>query len=280
MAELDERLELAVAIALESAAIPRRYFLNDGLVVDRKDDNSPVTRADKETEELLRKRIESACPGDAILGEEFADKDGDSGFRWHLDPIDGTESFIRGVPMFGTLIALERGNDAVIGVIAFPALGEIVYAAQGGGAWWATNTFAAKSIADLEQRAAMVSKTAELADALFSNGGLELYAQLGITDKLQRLLAKTKVSRGWSDCYGHYLVATGRVDIMIDPLMHVWDNAPLLPIVSEAGGRFTDLSGNAAIDTGSGLSTNGLLHDAVLKEWHTAANGAPSFGKS
>ena len=268
MSELEERLELAVAIALESAAIPRQYFLNDGLVVDRKDDNSPVTRADKETEAMLRERIEAACPDDAILGEEFADKEGQSGFKWHLDPIDGTESFIRGVPLFGTLIALEHGDDAVIGVIAFPALGEIVYAAQGGGAWWATNTFGAGCIADLEPRAATVSKTADLSDAAFCNGGLELYAQLGITDKLERLLTKTRVSRGWSDCYGHYLVATGRVDVMIDPLMHVWDNAPMLPIIVEAGGRFTDLSGVAAIDTGSGLSTNGLLHDAVLREWH------------
>lgn len=267
MTELDERLELAVATALESSAIPRQYFLNDGLVVDRKDDNSPVTRADKETETLLRKRIAAACPNDAILGEEFADKDGTSGFKWHLDPIDGTESFIRGVPLFGTLIALEYGGEPVMGVIAFPALGEIVYAAQGRGAWWATNTFAAKRIADLALRAAKVSETSELSQATFCNGGLELYVQLGVNDKLERLLAKTKVSRGWSDCYGHYLVATGRVDIMVDPLMHVWDNAPLLPIVVEAGGRFTDLSGKAVIDSGSGLSTNGILHDAVLREW-------------
>ena len=97
---------------------------------------------------------------------------------------------------------------------------------------------------------------------------IELYPQLGVTERLARLLAKTKVSRGWSDCYGHYLVATGRADVMVDPVMNVWDNAPLLPIVTEAGGRFTDMSGEAVIDSGSGLSTNGLLHDAVLREWH------------
>ncbi len=268
MAELDERLELAVAIALEASAIPRRYFQNDGLVVDQKSDDSPVTRADRETEVLLRERIEATCPNDAILGEEFPEKEGTTGFKWHLDPIDGTESFIRGVPLFGTMVALEHGDDAVIGVIAFPALGEIVYAAKGSGAWWATNSYDAKRIADLDRRAAKVSKTPELAEATFSNSALELYSKLDITDRLERLLAKTKVSRGWSDCYGHYLVATGRVDVMVDPLMHIWDNAPLLPIVVEAGGRFTDLSGNAVIDSGSGLSTNGLLHDAVLREWH------------
>ena len=135
MAELDDRLELAVAVALEAAAIPRRFFLNDGLVVDRKAGDAPVTRADKEAEELLRERIEAACPSDAIVGEEYDDKQGTSGFKWYLDPIDGTESFVRGVPLFGTMVALERDGTPVAGVIVFPALGEIVYAAVGSGAY-------------------------------------------------------------------------------------------------------------------------------------------------
>ena len=118
------------------------------------------------------------------------------------------------------------------------------------------------------RRAARVSATAELAEAALSSGGLELYPRLDMNRGFERLLAKARLSRGWSDCYGHYLVATGRIDVMVDPQMHAWDNAPLLPIVVEAGGRFTDLSGNAVIDGGSGLSTNGLLHDAVLREWH------------
>lgn len=267
MKELDERLELAVTVALEASAIPRQYFLSDRLVVDQKADESPVTRADRETEVLLRKRIESACPDDAILGEEFPSKAGTTGYQWLLDPIDGTQSFIRGVPLFGTMVALRHGEEAVLGAIAFPALGEIVYAAKGSGAWWATNITDAKTIADLDTRAATVSTTADLAVAAVSHGGLELYPQLGMSDGLERLLGKARVSRGWCDCYGHYLVATGRIDVMVDPEMHVWDNAPLLPIVVEAGGRFTDLSGNAVIDGGSGLSTNGHLHDAVLSEW-------------
>lgn len=267
MTELDERLELAVAIALEASAIPLQLFRSSELTVDRKADDSPVTRADRDAEVLLRERIEAACPGDAILGEEFPSKDGTTGFRWYLDPIDGTQSFIRGVPLFGTMVALEQNGDAVLGVIAFPALGEIVYAATGSGAWWATNAREAKRIADLERRPARVSTTAELPEAAIGTGGLELFPQLGMHDGLERLLAKTKISRGWCDCYGHYLVATGRMDAMVDPEMHVWDNAPLLPIVVEAGGRFTDLSGNAAIDVGSALSTNGLLHEAVLREW-------------
>ena len=268
MAELDERLELAVAIALQAATIPRQYFRSEELVVDQKTDASPVTRADKEAEERLRELIEAACPADAILGEEYPTKDGTTGFRWLLDPIDGTESFIRGVPLFGTMVALEQDGEAVIGVIVFPALGEIIYAAQDRGAWWAMNANDANGIADLERRPARVSDVADLSEAALTNSALELYAQLEASDRLARLLAKTKVARGWSDCYGHYLVATGRADIMVDPIMNIWDNAPLLPIVTEAGGRFTDLQGNAVIDSGSGLSTNGLLHDAVLREWH------------
>lgn len=267
MSELDDRLELAVAIALEASAIPRQHFFDKELVVERKADDSPVTRADTDTEVLLRNRIEAACPSDSISGEEFPTKEGTTGFKWHLDPIDGTQSFIRGVPLFGTMVALQHGDEAVMGVIAFPALGEIIYAAKGSGAWWATNADEAKGIQDLDRRAAKVSTTTDLADAALAYGGLELFAQLGMNDGFSRLLARAKLSRGWSDCYGHYLVATGRIDVMVDPEMHVWDNAPLLPIIAEAGGRFTDLSGNPAIDGGNGLSTNGLLHDAVLREW-------------
>lgn len=268
MTELEERLELAVSIALEASGIPLTHFSGAGQIADRKADDSPVTVADRDTEMLLRERIESASPNDAILGEEFPSKEGTTGFKWLLDPIDGTESFVRGMPLFGTMIALEQNGDPVLGVIAFPALGEIVYAASGSGAWWATNADAATSLSELDRRPANVSPTAQLSDAAMTSGGLELYPRLGMNDGLQRLLAKTKVARGWSDCYGHYLVATGRMDIMVDPEMHVWDNAPLLPIIVEAGGRFTDLSGRAVIDGGSGLSTNGLLHDAVLREWH------------
>ena len=263
--ELTERLESAVAFALEASAIPRSYFLNDGLVIDRKADDSPVTRADRETEELLRTRIEAACPNDTIIGEEFPDKPGTSGFTWYLDPIDGTESFVRGVPLFGTMVALTYNDEPVAGVIDFPALGEIVYAAKGTGTWWATNSNGASSIADLDLRKAHVSTTADLANAAVSTTGLaHLFEKGGVAEQWQALMKQVNVARGYGDCYGHYLVATGRVDIHLDAVMNVWDNAPLLPIVTEAGGRFTDTKGNAIIDGGSGLSTNGLLHNAVL----------------
>lgn len=268
MTESDDRLELAVAAALEASAIPRNLFRSEGLVVETKSDDSPVTRADKEAEELLRERIVAACPDDAIVGEEFPNKDGTSGFKWYLDPIDGTQSFIRGVPLFGTMVAVEKDGDPITGVIVFPGLGEIVYATKGGGAWWATNANEAESIADLDRRVAKVSTTATLGDAVVSSGGLELYAAHGTSDRYGRVLAAAKIARGWSDCYGHYLVATGRIDAMVEPEMHIWDNAPLLPIITEAGGRFTDLSGNAVIDSADALSSNGLIHDELLKAWH------------
>lgn len=265
MTELTERLESAVAFALEASAIPRSYFLKNGLVIDRKADDSPVTRADKEAEELLRKRIEAACPNDTIIGEEFDDKPGTSGYTWYLDPIDGTESFVRGVPLFGTMVALTHDDEPIAGVIDFPALGEIVYAAKGTGTWWATNSRDASRIADLDLREGHVSKTAALSDAAASTTGLaHLFEEGGVAEQWQALMKLVNVARGYGDCYGHYLVATGRVDIMLDAVMNIWDNAPLLPIVTEAGGRFTDTKGNATIDGGSGLSTNGLLHAAVL----------------
>jgi histidinol-phosphatase len=265
MTELDDRLELAVAAALEASDIPRKYFLNDGLVIDRKADDSPVTRADKEAEALLRLRIEAACPDDAIIGEEMPDKPGTSGYTWYLDPIDGTESFVRGVPLFGTMVALQHNGESVAGVVDFPALGEIVYAAVGSGAWWATNSKDASGIADLERRQARVSTVASLGDAAVSTTGVSgLFEEAGVVAQWQKLMESVSIGRGYGDCYGHYLVATGRVDVMVDAVMNAWDNAPLLPIITEAGGRFTDIRGNAIIDGGSGLSTNGLLHDAVL----------------
>lgn len=267
MSEAQDRLEIAVTAALDAAAIPRQLFQSEGLAVDWKSDDSPVTQADKDSEALLRQHIEAAYPNDAIVGEEFPNKEGTSGYKWYLDPIDGTQSFIRGVPLFGTMVAIEKDGEPITGVIVFPALGEVVYATKGNGAWWATNANDAKCIADLDRRAAKVSTAATLADAALSSGGLELYAPHGMSDRYGRLLAAAKISRGWSDCYGHYLVATGRIDAMVDPEMHIWDSAPLLPIITEAGGCFTDLSGNAVIDSGSALSSNGLLHEELLGLW-------------
>ena len=160
------------------------------------------------------------------------------------------------------MIGRERDGEAVAGVSVFPALREIVYAAKGTGAWWATGVDPAAAV---DPRPAHVSSTADLAAACFSTTSLDGFDEIGRRAGYDRRLAGTAVGGGWSDCYGHYLVATGRVDVMVDPVMSVWDNAPLKPIVEEAGGRFTDLDGVATIHGASAVSTNGLLHEEVLR---------------
>ncbi len=262
MSELAERMQLAVRIVREVGAHAITYYQQQDIGLDFKPDRSPVTRADKEGEELARRILDAECSADAILGEEYGEKHGGSGYRWYLDPIDGTESFIRGVPLFGCMAGLEHDGESVAGAVCFPALGEIVYAATGQGAWWAIGIGAPQ--AALEPRPARVSSVADLGEATFCATDFRNFARIGKADGLARLLGAAPRSRGWSDCYGHYLVATGRVDVMIDPLMNVWDNAPLLPIVEEAGGRFSGLDGAHTIHAPNAVSTNGLLHDAVL----------------
>ncbi len=257
MSELTDRLGLAIALAREAGDYVMRFYQSPALSVERKADATPVTDADRGAEELMRSRIEAACPNDAIVGEELPDTDGSSGYRWYLDPIDGTQSFIHGVPLFGTMLGLEHGDDAVAGVILLPALGEVVYAARGSGAWWATSVAAG---APLEPKPARVSAVAPIGAATWSATSAHHFA----SGAFDRLGGATGLTRGWGDCYGHCLVATGRIEVMVDPLMSVWDCAPLLPIVEEAGGRFTDVSGNATIHGGSAVSTNRLVHDEVL----------------
>ncbi len=263
MSELEERQELALRLAREAGDLTMRYFRSADLVVEVKADASPVTRADREAEELIRSGLEAACPDDAILGEELGRKPGSSGFTWYLDPIDGTHSFIHGVPLFGVMIALEQGDDAVAGVLVFPALRELVYGASGLGAWSAAAVGPPGT--PLEVQRAHVSQTASLQGAAVATTGLEGFAEAGIEDRLSRIARSGASTRGWSDCYGHYLVATGRIDAMIDPAMSVWDTAPLLPIVVEAGGRLTDLAGVATIHGDSAVSSNGALHDELLR---------------
>lgn len=221
---------------------------------DTKPDGSPVTDADRRAEELLRGRIAEACPRDGILGEEFGAADGDSGRAWTVDPIDGTASFIHGVPLYGVLIGLLDGDEAVLGVIHFPALDEMVAAVRGGGCeWWQGG---------VDRSPARVRPTAALDQALVLCTDFTRLESPGRA--LERLARGAGRLRTWGDCYGHALVATGRADAMIDPRMSPWDSAPLLPVVEEAGGRFTTLAGERRAVGGSALSTNGALHEPLL----------------
>lgn len=254
MLDLKERLEFAREATTVSGPLILGYYQDRNLVVELKRDRSVVTEADRNAELKLRELIRKAYPDDGIVGEEFGAENGDREFCWVLDPVDGTQSFVCGVPLFGTLIGLTYRKKAVLGVVHFPALNELYFGSLGGGAWWTPRN------ATAPVRAA-VSAIADPKEALFSTTSLSGFEQAGCMDVYERLSRASGKLRGWSDCYGHMLVATGRAEIMVDPLMNLWDNAALFPIVTEAGGHFVDLKGDARIDGGSGISTNGALFE-------------------
>jgi histidinol phosphatase-like enzyme (inositol monophosphatase family) len=210
-----------------------------------------VTVADREAEELLRDRIEGRFPGHGILGEEFGESPARVPVRWILDPIDGTRSFMRGVPLYGVLIGVEVDGEPAVGVAHFPALAETVAAATGLGCRWNGSLCTVSPVTDVRQALILTTDPVQADSSPVSRGWQELSARAALV-------------RTWGDCYGHILVATGRADVMLDPVLSPWDAAPLLTILTEAGGRFTDLDGRDTVHGGSGLSTNGHLHDEVL----------------
>jgi histidinol phosphatase-like enzyme (inositol monophosphatase family) len=254
--ELATRLDLAVGAAREAGQLTLGFFQREDLAVERKADNSPVTAADRQAEQLLRRRIRDAFPDDGVLGEEFGEEAGTSGFRWILDPIDGTKSFICGVPLYGTLIGVERAGASVVGVIYIPGLNECVYAARGGGAWYTRGK--------AEPRPARVSQRDRFSDAVFLTSQLDTFYARGAQQVYLDLERAAYITRTWGDCYGYLLVATGRADVMVDPVMNVWDAAALQPILEEAGGVYTDWSGRPTIHAGEGIGCNRLLLDQVL----------------
>ena len=255
--EITRRLDLAVDAARKAGNITLEYFRTDDLVVELKQDKTPVTIADHKAERYLRDTIAAAFPEDGILGEEFAEQKGASGYRWIIDPIDGTKSFIHGVPLYGTLLGLEYGGQCVLGVIRIPALDECLYAAKGQGAWY--------FVGHNQPKPARVSQRKPLAKALFVTSEVISFDQTGRRAAYDRLQAATRLTRTWGDCYGYLMVATGRADLMVDPVMSIWDAAALLPILEEAGGTFTDWQGRNTIYTGEGIATNGLILAEVLE---------------
>jgi len=255
---MQQRLEYARQIAYQAGEITLRYFYSaEQLAVENKEDASPVTIADRETEQFLRQKIAERFPDDAVLGEEFPCTEGTSGFRWFIDPIDGTKSFIHGVPMYSMLIGLEQEGRCVGGVILLPALHELVWAGCGLGAWHEKNHGKAKRC--------HVSDCSDLSNATFLTSEVLSFDKYNRRESYNRLEQSVRLTRTWGDAYGYALVATGRAEVMVDPIMSDWDSAPLLVILEEAGGRFTDWKGNATSFGKEGVATNGILHDEVLR---------------
>jgi histidinol-phosphatase len=254
--ELTSLLPFAQQAAVDAGAITLQYF-QQAIAVEQKHDASPVTIADRSSERFLRNLIHQRFPAHAVLGEE----DGLSGperatYRWVLDPIDGTKTFVRGVPLYGVLIGLLRDEQPVLGVVHMPALNETVAAADGLGCSW-------------NGKPCRVSGIDQLAQSLVVGTIAHGYERYGKDQAFQRILQRCGLFRTWGDCYGYVLVATGRAEAMIDPIMSVWDAAAMLPILQEAGGTYTDWQGNPTIHNPEGLASNGL----VLPQLLAAING-------
>jgi len=244
-------LDFATETAYLAGRLTLGYF-QTGLRPDLKDDNSPVTVADRQAEELIRIRIEKRYPHHAIVGEEYGVKESEgASHRWFVDPIDGTKSFVRGVPLYAVLIGLEIEGTVEVGVVYFPALEEMLTAASGEGCWW-------------NGRRARVSNVSTLEEAVVAFGNPANLARYGRSEEWERIKQATCYCRGWGDAYGHALVATGRAELMLDPIVSVWDCGPFPPILQEAGGYFGDWQGNSTIHGNEAISTTQLLLDDVL----------------
>ena len=246
-------VDFAVAAAGQAGGLALKWYQQPDLAVERKLDGTPVTAADTETEQLLREIIGDRFPGDPVLGEEgglekaHQVSPGGGGRLWVIDPIDGTKAFAQGVPLFSNLVALIDEHGPAVGVINLPALSECVWAGRGRGAWW-------------NGEPCRVSERRGLDGSYLCTSGFSYWP----TEARERLLELGARVRTWGDAYGYALVATGRAEAMIDPECSDWDVAPMAVIISEAGGRFTDRSGSTDWRHGSGVASNGRIHDEIL----------------
>ena len=253
----DADLALAHELADLADAITMTRFRAEDLVVETKPDLTPVSEADRAVEQAMRARLAEVHPDDRVLGEEYGEDDaGTAARRWIVDPIDGTKSYVRGMPVWATLLALEQDGELVLGVVSAPALNRRWWAARGAGAFLREGM--------KEPRPLRVSAIAELADAQLCFAGLEDWvARVGV-QAFTKLAAECWRSRGFGDFWQYMLVAEGSAEIAMDPVVSLWDLAAPLVVVQEAGGRFTDLDGVATADGGSAVATNGRLHEIVL----------------
>jgi histidinol phosphatase-like enzyme (inositol monophosphatase family) len=243
---------------LMGAAALRHY--RTGIAVERKGDGSPVTLADREAERAARAWIAARFPGDGILGEEFGEAAGGTGRTWLLDPIDGTKTFVRGVPLWGSLVALAEGDTVLAGAAAFPALGELVAAARGAGCWH-------------DGVRCRVSDVARLSDATILTSEVERFAGSSRRRGWEALAAEAAVPRTWGDCYGYLLVATGRAEAMVDVGLNPWDIACFVPVIEEAGGTIEDFSGRPYPPLRDAIAVNRALTAEVRSRLGTGPEG-------
>jgi histidinol phosphatase-like enzyme (inositol monophosphatase family) len=238
---------LAVDLTRRAGLLSLRWFRARDLAVERKADGTPVTEADRAVERFLRNEIALVHPDDGVVGEEEGPRDSANRRTWIVDPIDGTKAFTRGVPLFANLLAMEDEHGSAVGVINIPALGQTLWAGRGQGCW-------------LNGVPARVSDRPGLADAYLSSSGYESWQE----SSLLQVKRAGMVLRTWGDGYGFLLVASGAVDAMVDPRAERYDLAPMPVILSEAGGRFSDLAGQPGATGGSAVATNGRIHDQLL----------------
>ncbi len=256
--DLQNRLDFAINAAKASSQITLEYFQNPDLSADHKADGSPVTVADRATETDLRKRIINTYPEDSILGEELEDRQGSSGYQWIIDPIDGTISFVHGVPLYGTMLACLKDGQPILGVITMPALNnETIYAARGLGAF--------HQAGDAPATRAHVSSTSKLADAMIGSTSLAYFTKPEHHGLYTELLAAANDLRGWPDCYAIVLLCTGRIDAVVEPYMMIWDIAAPSVIIEEAGGDWTGFSGHKDLTEGTMIASNGQLHEQIAR---------------
>lgn len=263
---LQPYLTFARQLARQAGQITLSHY-NKGIQHDLKPDETPVTAADRATEEFIRSEIEKTYPDHAIVGEEYGEKSGEGNpFRWIVDPIDGTKSFMKGVPFYSVLIALEIEGAARVGAVCFPALDEVLCAADGLGCWW-------------NDRQVRVSEVCEMKQAVFaytSWSGFRTTKRLGVFERFHK---ECFFGRGWGDAYGYHMVATGRAELMLDPVVSLWDVAPFPPIFREAGGFFGSWDGREGHTHGEGLACNAALKPKILELIHNVQPDESPSGK-
>jgi histidinol-phosphatase len=245
------RYELARVAARAAGEVAVGYF-DGSFTVEIKGDHSPVTVADREAEKLIRKMIADEFPGDGVLGEEFGESPSTSGYRWILDPIDGTRSFVRGIPLWGVLAGLEYKGELIAGVCHCPCQGEMFHAVKGGGAF-------------RNDKQIRVSDETDMKKANVFYSGLKWFVEAGREKGFLELVRRTDRQRGYGDWYGFMLVAQGSGEMMIEHGVHIWDVAAVKPIIEEAGGRFSNWDGKVDLLKPDVVVSNGKLHDETLR---------------